>query len=399
MPIFSPIPMPQNAMDAFMTGMQHSQSMFDSFMKNKMTPYQIKLLEAQTLEAQGKGAEASMYAQIMNKYGHLNQPQNQSSSEPTMTGNAPAGTFPLTGGITAQGTPAQNPITQKPAEELPPQNPYISNNDTAPTQLPPAAQQQVNSSNEADDAERFGHSVIGAKMGVPAQTFNAEGKVGSIDPITGKVHYTQIGQTPEQKAQRDVDTANKKAQNSVNTDIATEEGKNTVKRKQQLIETGELLNQYVGHSEALTNLFDKNKNASGLGQAAKNYFGMGGGDAGVFNVHALPLVGELSKDLSSKGGAVVTGLSMAAKPNMKNQPENNIAILNELHKKEFQTYKAAKEEYERISGKPYPVKLSKFFDRVKVQSPNGHIVEKSPEAAKELIEKYPGSKIMGKVYE
>lgn len=60
MAITAPIPMPESGADAFGSGMTTSQSIINSMMQNKLIPSQIQ-------EQQGKAAQSSMIAQLLNK--------------------------------------------------------------------------------------------------------------------------------------------------------------------------------------------------------------------------------------------------------------------------------------------------------------------------------------------
>lgn len=92
---FAPIPMPMNGMDAFMSGMQSSQAMFDSMMKNKMTPYQIELLKAQALEAQGKAKAEGMAGDYIQNL--MNPGMNRPSINEPLTGTETPGGFDNSG--------------------------------------------------------------------------------------------------------------------------------------------------------------------------------------------------------------------------------------------------------------------------------------------------------------
>jgi hypothetical protein len=152
----------------------------------------------------------------------------------------------------------------------------------------------------------------------------------------------------------------------------------------------------------LTDLLSKPNGLFGVtGNIRKlqDVFNLGGENTGKFNENSTPLVGELSKELSSRGGAVVSGMSAAAKPNLAKSEEYNRSVLNELARQTYRSYIESKNEYERINKKPYPIEIPNFLKRVKVISPNGHVVIKSPEEASQLVSKYKGSKILGSAYE
>jgi hypothetical protein len=178
-----------------------------------------------------------------------------------------------------------------------------------------------------------------------------------------------------------------------------EQQKVDIKRAKDLEETGKLINKFSQHSEALTDLFENKGLHTGNLAALRNWTNMPAKHVGTFMENSTPLVGQLSKELSQRGGAVVSGMAAAAKPDLKKPDDYNKEILNELHKQTYHDYQAVKAEYERITGKEYPIKLSKFYEKVKVQSPHGVTAIRSPEEAEKLVKKYPGSKILGNAYE
>jgi len=354
--IFGQIPMPMNAMDAFMQGMQSSQSMFDSFMKNKLTPYQIELLKAQSEEAKGKGAEANMFSQLLNKYGNLGGSIPAQSQESPMTGSAPAGTFPQTGGITAQGNAAPNPITQKGNEDLPPSNPFIatrgagSGDDThAPTTMPPAAMAQANE----DSGERFGHAVIGAKLGVPAQTFNTEGKVGSVDPITGKVTSTQIGENPEEKGNREI-----KQKLTEEEKIADIKDSKSIKESANAIadsaETLRKINEIINNP--------KNKNLTGWGYKIPGAASQSSNkDIGSLIALTSKLQAQFAKAENSKAGIGLVNFFKTTKPDVTNSSSVNKGMAQALIEETESKFNKLKEDWERMNpGKEFPVKQPNF---------------------------------------
>lgn len=98
------IPMPQNGMDAFLTGMTQSQSMFDTMMKNQMRPYQMQLLKAQAQEAQAK---ASLLPQQMNLLQQMMGGGGGGTSKPT--GSETPGAFDQSGNATTYNSATQTP--------------------------------------------------------------------------------------------------------------------------------------------------------------------------------------------------------------------------------------------------------------------------------------------------
>lgn len=249
--IFAPIPMPQNGIDAFMTGMQQSQNMFDSFMKNKLTPYQIELLKAQSQEAQGKGAAETMKANILQRALNHGQspgslPQgifNSNYNEPPITGNVPQGTYaptpnaqpigqrpaPLSDG---QEQPNVNNLDQQKIATLQPGESYVigsaakqqasqpaqsSQSDSdlrAPSTMPPAAQAQADNDlqgNRTGVMQNPAQSdeLASELLGLPVKEETVAGYHYSKNPLTGETIVTRRGQTPEEKSNLESATVRK----------------------------------------------------------------------------------------------------------------------------------------------------------------------------------------------
>jgi hypothetical protein len=227
--------------------------------------------------------------------------------------------------------------------------------------------------------DQFPGSTIGNKK-IPDIHSKTEDGVRYTYYPSGQVMKQKVGPSYEDKEQKKAD----------------------IKYSKDLIETGKLLNKYTQHIETLTDLLDKPNGlfgATGNIRKIQDFFNLGGEDTGKFNENATPLVGELAKELSSRGGAVVSGMATSAKPNLSKSVDYNKSVVNELAKQTYRAYQESKKEYERINKKPYPIEIPNFLKKVKVMSPKGHIIIKSPEDANQLVYKYKGSKILGSTYE
>lgn len=208
---------------------------------------------------------------------------------------------------------------------------------------------------------------------------------------SGKIVAQKVGPNTEEKAKIGLDVAEQK-----------EQAKANIKRSSDLKDTGKMLNEYTQHVEALENLLKKNKQSTGLIPGYKTKFKMGSGDAAIFQSHATPMVGKLSKDIASRGGAVVSGLAQAGKPDVFQPYDYNVKMIEEQAKSTYNSYKNAQREFQELHpNKPLPssLQLPKFFDKVRVKAPNGLTYVKTQKEAENLVKKYPGSQILGNIYE
>ena len=131
--------MVQNPMDAFMTGMQQSQAMFDHMMQNKMRPYQTRLLEAQAKEAEAKAAAMPQQMKMFQQF--MGGSDNDTTSQPT--GSQTPGAFDQNGNATTynsvNGTPNASPATgatpqqdQQNISNMKPGDSYVVGSNRAP---------------------------------------------------------------------------------------------------------------------------------------------------------------------------------------------------------------------------------------------------------------------------
>lgn len=266
--IFEPIKMPMNAMDAFWKGMNNSQSMFDSFMRNKMTPYQIKLLEAQAEEAKGKAYGERMAGQ---HFQNLTDPTQQSQpSEEPLTGTQTLGGFdkngsqvnyntattPVSNSMQSQSG-ADNSAYPEPNSQPTPGQTYRNSmnqpDDThALTTMPPESQTQAKADLPAgigqekiivagdpskyplDEAAKRGESMnyhgVDIKPTIDEKTEN--GYTTKRHP-SGKVTISRsIGETEAEKGNRVVSEKKQEDENSANIEVAKDFEKENVKSYQ-----------------------------------------------------------------------------------------------------------------------------------------------------------------------
>lgn len=201
-------------------------------------------------------------------------------------------------------------------------------------------------------------------------------------------------------AQKEGPSTEEKAKISLNAAEDKEQAKANVKQGQSLIDTGKSLVDYSDHVEALANLYEKKKNVSGLLPGLRNKANLGSEDSATFMAHSTPMVGKLGKDIATRGGAYVSSLAQAGKPNLYQPDKYNIKMIDEQARGVYKSYQRTKEAYEELfPGKKYPVKLPKFYDKFRVKAPNGLTYIKTQKEAEKLIKKYPNAEIVGNIYE
>ena len=289
----SGLPMPGNFGDAFMQGAAGSQAMFDSVLKNRLNPYQIDLLKAQTLEAQGKGAKATMLSKILQHA--MQQAGYGDASEPSMTGQAPAGTFPASGAIGTTGAPVQ-----------PPENaPEQPSSGMSANEINGGPGSSVNPNQPSSQPQRMGNpsflnNVVAGELGVKPQEFNVGGRVGSIDPLTGQPSYTQIGPDEQQKSNIAIREAEEKEFGTQNAKIAHDYDQSAIgaaKTLQTLDQMGEVLKSpvWAGMRQAV------NMPIPLIGKAELFYYSKNGTPEQQQMARSLPtLTGQLIADSSKQ---------------------------------------------------------------------------------------------------
>lgn len=156
----------------------------------------------------------------------------------------------------------------------------------------------------------------------------------------------------------------------------------------------------MANSADASAILEKNKNVTGNLPALQTWAGIGSGDAGALNDIFGSMQADLAKDYSGRGSVYGTKLAGNRKPNMRYGYNQNIGILNEIDKDYYRRYKQMQADYKRISGgEDLPIDIPEHYKKVKVVSPKGDIYIKNPDEANDLLGKYPGSKILGSVYE
>jgi hypothetical protein len=185
-------------------------------------------------------------------------------------------------------------------------------------------------------------SVAGIVPGIPKPvTHSEEGMIYTTYP-SGRMTVQKIPgtQTPAEK----------------------EQSKSDIKKSQQLEDTADSLMDYAYNNEKISDILERNKNATGNIPALRNFLNLAGEDAGEFNNLAIPMQGKLAKDLSNRGGAVVAKLAAGGKYNLAKDHAYNTGIRKSTTNDIINTYDLLNERYKRLTGKELPQKLSPFYE-------------------------------------
>lgn len=348
-----------------------AQSQEQLNMQKQQLPLQLELLKAQTYQHQQAAKKAeeeqNLYRQLFGA-SDLNQTKNnnQLPKQPQQNLNA-----------------SQEP-TQKQLSGIP-------NNISEMHNQLQSGQEVIIKGADSPQKELWdrvpGTTVMGIK--IPDVKSNVVDGIRYDRYPSGKIVAQKVGPNTEEKAEIALNAAERK-----------EQAKANIKRSEDIKATMKMLQDYSHHVESLHELLEKNKNVSGLLSGYKTKFKAGSPEAAIFQSHATPMVGTLAKNISQRGGAVAAGIAQAGKPDIFQPHSYNVSMVNEQAKGVYTTYKNAKDEWEQLHpGKEFPYKLPKFYDKVRVRAPNGLTYIKTQEQADNLVKKYPGSEILGNIYE
>jgi hypothetical protein len=196
-------------------------------------------------------------------------------------------------------------------------------------------------------------------------------------------------ETPEEKMNREVKTADVKAENA-----------STRKKLDKIEQQADELSTKMQRAVNAHNILSKNPNAVGYTSAGKYYTGFGDEDTASLNEIFGLMQADLAKEYSQRGSVYGTKLAGNRKPNLRYQSKQNLGLLGEINKDYYQRYKAMERDYKRLSGgKELPIPLNEHYKMVKVRSPKGDVYIKTPSEARQLLTKYPKAQILGQVYE
>ena len=408
---FGQIPMPKSFLDAFDTGMASSQSMFDAIQKNRLTPYEVQLKQAQAKEAEGKAQQAERMGAFMNFIMHGGQDSD------------PSGT---------QGQPDQSAPPDQQGGQAPGQAPPQAQQQTQPPNAAPMTHSQLiaraNSDQAAHDQATGGNTLGAPLTGNAARTvvnntqlqpgqsavYNPQQNSGSVAPTaqaptaqsppsapgamgaigqeevlhkgrpgedwkdrmdgmeipgfinvksnppvirdgylyktypSGKETRTKVAEDPEEKQDRLLDFNEKKIKQ-----------KSDAVESAKLVDAAKVLQTSAEHIDALHKIYVKNPKLGGLGTGFSNLIGQGGKDVADLVSHSGRLQADLTHQVSQKGGVGVMNLVGVQKPQPHNSAETNQGLIKANAESAMQEFKDVKEQWEALNpNKEFPFKIA-----------------------------------------
>lgn len=156
----------------------------------------------------------------------------------------------------------------------------------------------------------------------------------------------------------------------------------------KIIKDGEEIVKYANHAAEVDRILDEHRlnKPFGLLEAGKKSVGIGSDYAGDLSAHIGPITGGLAKQMSRAGGAVVSKMAGASKPQLFQSWDYNKKVAESLMKEGYRAWRELKNEYERLNpNKEYPIKLPPRFKQVLEEGPNGEIYTKSELNKKVII--------------
>lgn len=159
---------------------------------------------------------------------------------------------------------------------------------------------------------------------------------------------------PHEKMEREISTSNIQEQNKLN-----------VKRAQQLRETAKDLQlaglDVDGIHDILTG---PDSLGTGITKTLVGKLGWGSQKLGAFNERALRLQAQMTKALSSRGGAQAANIVAAGKPSSWKSTSENLGITDAYADRLKNEFKLLDQEYKSITGKNLPYSLPEYVHNI-----------------------------------
>lgn len=208
-------------------------------------------------------------------------------------------------------------------------------------------------------------NLLAALLGIPITHQTMEGKIVTMNPLSGNTQVEQIGETPEEKRKGEAEKVGMETESKANT-----------KRKGEIEkDIKELINQ-SGDAVNISRLLDKNPKLTGPFTSIANTVGLSGqehaNDIGEFTGSAGPLIGNLGKIFSPRGGIQATKMAAEMKPNINKPMAYNKGLMKTIHKGIKEKYRLLSEEYKDLTGKDIKYKLPDFYDKEEEAESSGN---------------------------
>jgi hypothetical protein len=185
-----------------------------------------------------------------------------------------------------------------------------------------------------------------------------------------------------QLLQARIDAANKSGQE---IKLSPQERAQSMK----LIEQGRSIKSVLDRTHGIKKLLDENPDLTGYGTGFKALLGKPGGKVGEFIEKAGNLQSAIGRVASQRGGAAVLKWAEKVKPGVWKDTATNKGMVSSILQDSGSDFNEAKDEYEALTGKPFPIKMPTGGSGKKVKvkdNQTGEVHEMDEEEAKKLME-------------
>ena len=218
----------------------------------------------------------------------------------------------------------------------------------------PESQTQSNESNESNESYVPGE-------GKPLYAQNM--KTGMAQPSASGPSDREIvrrklvglpAELPHEKMEREISTSNMQEQNKLD-----------IKRAQQLKETAKDLELAGLDVEGIHDILTgPDSLGTGLTKSLVGKLGWGSEKLGAFNERALRLQAQMTKALSSRGGAQAANIVAGGKPSSWKSTSENLGITDAYADRLKNEFKLLNQEYKGITGKNLPYTLPEYVRNI-----------------------------------
>lgn len=157
----------------------------------------------------------------------------------------------------------------------------------------------------------------------------------------------------------------------------------------KLLESGRSMKSILEKTQGIHKLLTDNPNASGWGAGFRNMLKKPGKETSQLIEKSGNLQAAIGRLGSQRGGAQVLKWAEKIKPDVWKDQESNLGMTSSIMEDTLSDFNEAKNEYEALTGKPYPIKMPENGKGKKVKirdNQTGKVMEVTEEEAKKLME-------------
>jgi hypothetical protein len=160
-------------------------------------------------------------------------------------------------------------------------------------------------------------------------------------------------QTPEEKKELAIDQA-----------LSIDEAKANRKKIDEIEKTAQALIPFIVKAKTIKDILNRNPKLTGPSTALADMLGLSRDtDVGTFISAAQSLQGKMAHELGSRGGYGLATLVEKGKPNIGKSNEFNVGVTEEILESMHDSFLQMKQEYERLSNKPFPYNFEQYFEK------------------------------------